>query len=286
MDESARQRWRLAPLLRASAGLHVAAAAAAVLPEVWPWSIGAVAANHALLTATGLWPRSDWLGPNLVRLPRVADVPVQQIALTFDDGPDPEVTPALLDLLDRHHACATFFCIGERVQRHPRIVREIQRRGHHVENHSQRHLHHFSLLGIRGLRREIGDAQATIADVCGRAPRLFRAPAGLRSPLLDPVLQTFGLRLASWSRRGFDTRARTAQTVLARLLPGICSGSILLLHDGNCSVRSPDRPLLLEVLPPLLAAAEARALVTVRLADVLDAVAAPSAEAAAAPVIA
>ena len=266
----------LAPLLRASVGLHAAAAAAVVLtPELWPWRVGTLAANHALLTASGLWPRSDWLGPNLLRLPPSTGT-AAQIAITIDDGPHPEVTPAVLDLLAERHACATFFCSGEQVRRHPQLAREIQRRGHHLENHSQRHLHRFSLLGPRGLRREIGAAQATIADTVGRAPRLFRAPAGLRSPLLDPVLQTFGLRLASWTRRGFDTRASDAAPVLARLLRDLRGGDILLLHDGHCGVTPTGRPLVLDVLPQLLAAADALGLATVRLADALnDTAAAP-----------
>ena len=80
--------------------------------------MSAIAANHALLTAMGLWPRSTWLGPNLVRLPEAARAR-GEIALTFDDGPDPEVTPAVLDLLDERAVKASFFCIGDRARANP-----------------------------------------------------------------------------------------------------------------------------------------------------------------------
>ncbi len=260
--------WRLSPLLRGSVGLHAGAAAITLLvPELWPWGLAALGANHAVLTASGLVPRSDWLGPNLVRLPAAAGA---CIAITFDDGPEPAVTPVLLDLLERHGARATFFCIGARVRRHAGLAREIVRRGHQIENHSHRHAHHFSLSGPRALLRELGDAQAAIADVTGRTPLLFRAPAGLRNPFLEPVLARLGLHLTSWTRRGFDTRVTDPKKVLARLLRGLAAGDILLLHDGNCAHTAGGRPVLLEVLPRLLAQADALGLACVRMADALD----------------
>src|SRR2546430_367552 len=99
------------------------------------------------------------------------------IAITIDDGPDPEVTPHVLALLEQHGARATFFCIGERVARHPGLARQIVRCGHGIENHSQRHLQRFSLLGPRALAREIGCAQQAIAAATGEVAQFFRAPA-------------------------------------------------------------------------------------------------------------
>lgn len=263
------RRWRISPLLRGSIGLHAGAAAVtAIAPEVWPWSLAALGGNHALLTASGLWPRSNWLGPNLVRLPQAAGA---CIAITIDDGPDPAVTPAVLDLLAERDVKATFFCIGERVRQHAGLAREMVRRGHHLENHSQRHAHHFSLSGRSALLHELGGAQATIADVTGRLPLLFRAPAGLRNPLLEPVLARLGLHLTSWTRRGFDTRVGDPERVLARLARGLGAGDILLLHDGHCARTPAGRPVLLEVLPRLLDRADALGLASVRVADTLDA---------------
>ncbi len=259
--------WRMSPLLRGSIGLHVGAAAVtAAAPALWPWTVAAIAADHALLTASGLWPRSHWLGPNLRRLPPAAGA---CIAVTIDDGPDPAVTPAVLDLLAQRGVRATFFCIGERVRKHAALAREMVRRGHQIENHSHHHAHHFSLSGPTALRRELSDAQRAIADVTGRLPVLFRAPAGLRNPLLEPVLARLGLHLTSWTRRGFDTRVRDADRVLARLTRGLGAGDILLLHDGHCA-RTPDaQPVLLEVLPRLLDRTDALGLGCVRVADAL-----------------
>lgn len=259
------------PMLRASFGLHaVAAGAAATLPDAMPWAVSSVLANHAALAAAGLWPRCSLLGPNVTRL--AGDSAARgEIALTLDDGPDPAVTPAVLDLLDRHGAKASFFCIGKRAAAQPALTREIVVRGHCVQNHSHVHRHNFSLLGPRGIAAEIERAQQVLADITGRRPHCFRAPAGLRNLFLDPVLHRLGLHLVSWTRRGFDTRERAPQRVLARLMRGLAAGDILLLHDGHAAQAASGRAVLLEVLPPLLAHCRAAGLRCVSLADALPA---------------
>jgi peptidoglycan/xylan/chitin deacetylase (PgdA/CDA1 family) len=246
--------WRPALLAQATAVCHVGAGVTvAAAPAAWPWALGALALNHAVITASGLWPRSQWLGDNIVRLPDAASER-REVALTLDDGPDPAVTPAVLDLLDAHHARATFFCIAEHARRHPALCREIVRRGHSVQNHTERHSHNFSFLGSGGFEREIGSAQATLADITGELPRFFRAPAGLRNPFLGSVLQRLDLQLVSWTRRGFDTVRRQPARVLERLCKGLAAGDILLLHDGNAARTADGQPVVLEVLPALLKA--------------------------------
>ncbi|MFZ0501312.1 MAG: polysaccharide deacetylase family protein [Steroidobacteraceae bacterium] len=246
------RRWRPTPLVSVSLGVHVGALALVVArPSAWPWAVGAVFADHALLTAVGLTPRSALLGPNWTRLPAAA-ASRRELAITIDDGPDPRITPRVLDLLDERGAKATFFCIGERVQRCAELAREIVRRGHAVENHSQRHLHYFSVLGPRGLVAEIERAQDTIGITTGQHPLFFRAPAGFRSPFLDPVLSRLGLRLASWTRRGFDTVRSRAESVLGKLTRDLGAGDILLLHDGHAALTANGVPVILEVLPRLL----------------------------------
>jgi peptidoglycan/xylan/chitin deacetylase (PgdA/CDA1 family) len=242
-----------------SVAVHVAAVATvATRPHAWPWALGAVIADHLVLTGIGLWPRSSLLGPNWTRLPEEA-ARQGAVAITIDDGPDPDITPRVLDLLDQHAAKASFFCVGKLVLRYPELAREIARRGHAVENHTQRHVHHFSLLGPRGLAKEIGQAQETIAQVVGLAPRFFRAPAGLRNPLLEPVLTRFGLQLASWTRRGFDTVSHDADQVLGKLTRRLGGGDILLLHDGHAGRSPAGEPIVFDVLPRLLTAvAEAK----------------------------
>jgi peptidoglycan/xylan/chitin deacetylase (PgdA/CDA1 family) len=250
-------RWQPALLIRASIALHVLALIAVIAaPAQWRWALGAVLANHALLTLLGLWPRSHGLGPNWTRLPAAATAR-NEIALTIDDGPDPVVTPQVLDLLDRYAAQATFFCIGEKAERYPELCREIVRRGHAVENHSQHHSHHFAFMGPSGFLRELQTAQDTLTTITGQRPLFFRAPAGLRNPLLDPVLTRLELKLASWSVRGFDTRIGDVARVKHRLLKGLRAGGILLMHDGNAARTPEGIPVILEVLPAVLAATRA-----------------------------
>jgi peptidoglycan/xylan/chitin deacetylase (PgdA/CDA1 family) len=263
------RQWHAAPLLRASLVWHCALAGLTLLrPHWWPWTLGALMVNHLALTALGLWPRSRVLGSNWTRLPARAALR-GEVAITIDDGPDPEITPQVLSILARHRARATFFCIGDRVQQFPQIVRECLSQGHTVENHSYRHANYFSLLGIGALHAEVARAQRSIESVGGVAPRFFRAPAGLRSPLLDPVLQRMGLQLASWTRRGFDTVNSDASTVLSRLTRGLSAGDILLLHDGHAARTSAGGAVVLEVLPALLTAIERRGLRTVTLREAL-----------------
>ncbi|HUL45612.1 MAG TPA: polysaccharide deacetylase family protein [Steroidobacteraceae bacterium] len=258
--DPAERRFRPSAFIRGSVALHAVAAGALILePQLWPWALTAVVADHLSLTAAGLWPRASLLGPNLTRLPQRAAAR-GEIAITLDDGPDPEVTPAVLALLDRHAARASFFCVGERVARHPQLAREIVARGHSLENHSQRHLNRFSLLGPRALRAEIAGAQESIAFATGAAARFFRAPAGLRNPFLEPELARAGLKLVSWTRRGFDTVSSDPDRVLARLLKGLAAGDILLLHDGHAARAAGGTPVILAVLPPLLAAVRAAGL--------------------------
>jgi peptidoglycan/xylan/chitin deacetylase (PgdA/CDA1 family) len=261
----ARGPWHPSPLIRGSVALHVGAAALAMVrPHGWPWALGAVLADHAVLAAVGLWPRSRLLGPNWTQLPPPSAA-ARAVAITIDDGPDPQVTPRVLDLLAEHGAHATFFCIGERIERHPQLARAIVARHHEIGNHSQRHAGYFSLLGPRGLALEIGRAQQAIGDTTGEVAHFFRAPAGLRNPFLEPVLARADLRLVSWTRRGFDTVTTNAERVLARLTHRLGGGDILLLHDGHAARTRDGTPVILAVLPRLLAALSAAQLTPVTL---------------------
>ncbi len=258
------------PLLVASGAVHLGAATALIArPRMWPWALGALVANHMALAAAGLWPRSQLLGPNWTRLPpRLGIAP--GVAITIDDGPDPDVTPRVLALLDSYAASATFFCIGERVLRYPDLAQEVVRRGHVIENHSQCHRHNFSLLGPRGMNAEVSRAQESIFHVTGGYPRFFRAPAGLRNPFLDPVLARLKLRLASWTRRGFDTVSADADAVFRRLSTPLQAGDILLLHDGHAARTRDGEPVILEVLPRLLDALASQRLQSVTLRSALQ----------------
>ncbi len=257
--EDAPGRWRPSGLLRVSAALHAAGAVAlASVPAKWPLIAGGLFLNHCLLATTGMLPRSQGLGPNLTRLPtKTAD---DRVALTFDDGPDPEVTPRVLDLLAEHSATASFFLIGRRAERHPELVAEIVRRGHQLENHTYSHPNTFAFHGPRAQGRNIDRAQEILTRASGRAPQFFRAPAGIRNPWLDAVLWRRGLRLASWTRRGLDTADGDPARVGRRLLTDLAAGDVLLLHDGSAA-RDPDgQAVSLTVLPRLLTALAERGL--------------------------
>lgn len=255
------------PIIGASLAVHGGAALGlALAPSSWPWLAGAVVANHALVTVAGLLPRSTLLGPNLTRLPAAA-TERRSIALTIDDGPDPEVTPRVLDLLDAAGAKASFFCIGWRVRENPALCREIVARGHRVENHGDSHSKAFSLFGPARQRADIAAAQATLADACGQLPRFFRATAGLRNLFLDPVLAGLDLQLASWTRRAYDTRCGDPATVHARLTQNLAAGDILLMHDGHAARTADGQPVILGVLPELLATLHTHQLQTVTLHD-------------------
>ncbi len=235
--------------MKVSALVHLAAIGALLVsPRVWPWSLGVLIANHLVLALGGLLPRSRLLGPNLTRMPQAG----ASVALTIDDGPDPQVTPAVLDLLARHGVRATFFCIGDRVARHPELAQRIVAEGHEIGNHSEHHRYVFSLFGPAAIRREIALGQASIKAACQAVPRYFRAPAGLRNPFLQPCLSDLGLQLASWTRRGYDTVNPDAEQVLQRLSRNLRGGDILLLHDGRAARTADGTPIILAVLPGLL----------------------------------
>jgi peptidoglycan/xylan/chitin deacetylase (PgdA/CDA1 family) len=258
--------WRPAPAIQASALLHAGGVAAlAAAPEAWAAVLAAVAANHVALFGASFAPRSGLLGPNLTRLPAGA-AGRGEIAITFDDGPDPEITPRVLDSLDAAGARATFFCVGRRAAAHPGLVVEIARRGHAVENHSDAHSTAFGWYGPARLRREIGAAQGTLAALAGRPPAFFRAPFGVRNPFVDPVLARLGLAYVSWTRRGYDTVDGDAARVLDRLARRLGAGDVLVLHDAVATGARRARPPVLEVLPRLLALAAARRLKPVTLA--------------------
>jgi peptidoglycan/xylan/chitin deacetylase (PgdA/CDA1 family) len=248
--------------IRLSAGLHIAALIALLArPYWWPWILVALVFDHVVLGLIGLWPRSRLLGANVLRLPDTA-ADRHEIALTFDDGPDPDVTPKVLDILDSHHAKASFFVVGDKAAAHPELIREIVKRGHSIENHSRKHSNFFGFFPSRALRRDIGAAQEIIAALTGRSPAFFRSPMGIRNPMLDPVLPQMGLRYVTWTRRGFDTVSRDPAAVLNRLTRKLSAGDILLLHDRTAGNR---RPIVLDALPALLDSIEAARLKPVSL---------------------
>ncbi len=155
-----------------------------------------------------------------------------EVWLTIDDGPDPEDTPRLLELLAAHKARATFFVVGENAARHPDLIRAIVAGGHEVANHTQTHpIGSFWCASPARVRREIGVAMEVL-DTLDVVPTRFRPPAGIKNPWLPPVLRHHGLVCVGWSARGLERHRGDAETVTARVTRDLAPGAILLLHEG------------------------------------------------------
>ena len=230
-DGSRGATWRPSSLILLSAGLHAAGIVAlAAAPSRRPLIAKALILDHAILCAAGMMPRSRLLGANLSHL-EADRASLPRVALTFDDGPDPEVTPRVLERLAEYGVRASFFVIGRRAERYPDLISEIVSRGHRLENHTYSHSNGFAFNGPRGLGREIDRAQRCLERLSGRRPTYFRAPAGMRNPWLDWVLARRRLKLTSWTRRGFDTVDRRTRQVTRRLLNGLDNIAMTLEHE-------------------------------------------------------
>lgn len=188
-------------------------------------------------------PRNRWLVDNRCHVDGV-----NTIALTFDDGPDPEDTPKLLDLLRDKDVKATFFVVGKRANQYPEIVRRAWAEGHLVANHTWSHRSLFCFLPPARLRSEIELGTESVRRICGFRPRLFRSPVGMRHPLLRSYLKNAGLEYVSWTIRTRDTLTRNSTVLARRILNRAASGDIILLHD-----RLPrGAHVMLEALPGVI----------------------------------
>lgn len=194
----------------------------------WKWGLPLMLATHLSVVWGTLNPRSRLFCPALTRLPTAA----REVWLTIDDGPS-EDTRAMLDLLERHGARATFFVVGERALARPDLVNEILRRGHGLGNHSLSHPDlHFWRLGPQALEQEIGRNQSVLTAITGQTPRWYRSVVGMTNPFVGLSLKRHGLARVAWSARGFDGVDCQPETVLARIQRAITPGAIVLLHEG------------------------------------------------------
>ena len=212
----------------------------------------AFAANHVVLAWGVIHPRSRLFGPVRHRLTTTKRV----VALTFDDGPHPLVTPRVLDILRARSVHATFFLVGKWVELYPGIVRRIVEEGHTVGNHSFTHSYLFWTSSPHRLAREIRKAQRTIESVTQTPCQWFRAPVGMKNCYLRGVLERQGLVLVSWDARFLGRRPFQAERLARRLRRKLVPGSILMLHDGH-DRRPEGNPAIIETLPVLLDALEA-----------------------------
>ena len=202
-------------------------------------SIGLLAA-YALVA-----PRSQWMVPTLVS----GDPHTPAVCLTFDDGPG-EATPLILDALKRTGVRATFFLLGENVERMPELARRIAEEGHEIGNHTFSHPYFCWKMPGRILW-EIRRAQEVIAAATGCHPTLFRPPYGVRWFGLSSILKSNRLTAVMWSVSSVDWRF-TARRIVERVTRKACAGSIILLHDGVPKKEGGDRSATAEALEEII----------------------------------
>ena len=265
------RRWRPSATIKASFALHAGAGAALVVRprsgrRRWP----PLLANHGVLTAAGLWPRSSLLGPNITRLPPAAAAR-GEIALTIDDGPDPEVTPRVLDLLDEAGAKATFFCIGDQVVRHAGAgARDGRPRPHasrttaSTTSRCSRPWGRAHVAAKSRPRRRASPPSSAARRASSGPPPACAIPSSTPSSPASTCNSSPGRAAPSTPAAAMPTRS------IERLTRGLAAGDILLLHDGNAARTPSGRPVILEVLPRLLATAREAGLRSVTLSSALS----------------
>ncbi|HVU04476.1 MAG TPA: polysaccharide deacetylase family protein [Polyangiaceae bacterium] len=191
------------------------------------------------------------------------------VALTFDDGPHPETTRRVLELLAAAGARATFFVLGEKAAAHPDVVREIAQAGHAIGVHGFRHDRLYALKPPRAVEEDVERAVSVVRDIAGIAPRWFRPPVGQVSPRTAAGAERAGVTLVGWTVRGLDGFAGAdPERVAARVARGLRGGAIVLLHDA--AERDDHSPAALAALPRVLEAIARRNLRAVTLDELLS----------------
>jgi peptidoglycan-N-acetylglucosamine deacetylase len=191
-------------------------------------------AGGAFLSWASVAPAAQLFGPTIRRTGDQSTM-----AITFDDGPNPAVTPALLDLLDRYQARATFFLIGRNVRLFPDLTREIAARGHTIGNHTETHPS-LTFMHPRRIADQLARCDEAIASAVGKRPRWMRPPFGFRGPQLNGVVRRESVGVVMWSVLAWDWKPQPAAPVIRRLRRAR-GGDIVLLHDGDHRVLEGDR---------------------------------------------
>jgi len=201
--------------------------------------------SHVLLLYPTLVANSQWFGPVM----RSFETDKPEVWLTIDDGPSPAHTVAMLDLLDRFDARATFFVIGRHAEQHPHLVTEILSRGHEIANHTYSHPSGtFWFAGPQRIGLEIDLCAELLRAGPDRPARFFRAPVGLKNLFVHPELERRRLALVGWTVRGLDTVQRDPAQVAGRILRDTKPGAIIILHEGQRVAKNPEfNPRCLEL---------------------------------------
>lgn len=190
---------------------------------------------------------SPFFGPALGRIKSDRKV----VALTFDDGPNPEATPLILDTLAEKGVRATFFVLGSHAERWPELVRRISSEGHQIGNHGYFH-RKLQFKSPFYVRRDIRLGIRAIKRAGAPAPRFFRSPHGFRSPWTTPIASSYGERTVGWSLGVWDSDRPGVDEIVRRTVEGVTPGSIVLLHDGDGYNPDGDRMQTAAALPHII----------------------------------
>jgi peptidoglycan-N-acetylglucosamine deacetylase len=193
--------------------------------------LGLPASVLATVLADGIFrATSSTLYPTIAHGPRSS----HRVALTFDDGPDPEVTPRVLDVLNRHSARATFFMIGRNLERSMTVGERVVREGHEIGNHSWQHGYMQNVYPVRVQLMDMERNEALIRDLTKSEVRShYRAPVGLKSPRFARAAHRLNLKVVAWSVHSRDTIDSNPERIARRVLARIRPGDIVLMHDGH-----------------------------------------------------
>lgn len=167
------------------------------------------------------------------------------VAITFDDGPDPEYTPKVLDLLKKHNAKATFFLIGKNAEKHPQLVQRIIQEGHTIGNHSYSHSNGFGFFSTAKIAAEIRRTDEIFQSIIQKKINIFRPPFGVTNPNIKRALGRTGHQSVGWSKRSLDTINIPEKRIVERITAKLRKGDVILLHDtGPKSIVVLERLLL------------------------------------------
>ncbi len=224
-----------------------------------PLALGVAFLGLVLYATLGvMWPHIGMYGDALAR----GNPGARQVALTFDDGPHPVTTRAVLALLREHDVRATFFLLGHKVEAHPDVVREIHAAGHTLGIHGFEHERLFSLRSASYARQQIERTQRAIAAACGVSPWLFRPPIGFASHFTFTGAARARVEVVAWTVRSLDGLASADPARVARrVIDHLVDGSIVLMHDS--AEHDDFTPASLAALPVILKALRDRGLVAV-----------------------
>lgn len=191
-------------------------------------------------------------------------------ALTFDDGPHPEYTERIAEILERHRVRATFFCIGRHLERQTRLGSALHRAGHELENHTFTHGVGRDLFQLPRLRADLARCQAVVASVTGSNPAYYRPAVGIRNPVVHRAARATGLTVVTWTHAARDGLLPLGTGRARRLARRASPGSILALHDGCFQERSGVREKTVRNLPELLRGLRDKGLTLVTLRELLN----------------